>query len=67
MTQTADVVVVGGGAIGASIAYHLAAAGAGRIVLLEREQALGTGSTGALRGRVPGSSSRARSTSGSRW
>ena len=50
MTQTADVVVVGGGAMGASIAYHLAAAGAGRIVLLEREQALGTGSTGRCAG-----------------
>ncbi len=50
MTRTADVVVVGGGAMGASIAYHLAAAGAGRIVLLEREAALGTGSTGRCAG-----------------
>jgi sarcosine oxidase subunit beta len=50
MTETADVVVVGGGAMGASIAYHLAAAGAGRIVLLEREAALGTGSTGRCAG-----------------
>lgn len=50
MTDRADVVVVGGGAMGASIAYHLAAAGAGRIVLLERETALGTGSTGRCAG-----------------
>lgn len=50
MTETADVVVVGGGAMGTSIAYHLAAAGAGRVVLLEREAALGTGSTGRCAG-----------------
>jgi len=50
MTRTADVVVVGGGVVGASAAYHLAAAGAGRVLLLEREDALGTGSTGACAG-----------------
>ncbi len=50
MTETADVVVVGGGVVGASAAYHLAAAGAGRVLLLEREDALGTGSTGACAG-----------------
>lgn len=50
MTATAAAVVVGGGAMGASIAYHLAAAGAGRIVLLEREPALGLGSTGRCAG-----------------
>jgi len=50
MTGTADVVVVGGGVVGASAAYHLAAAGAGRVLLLEREDALGTGSTGACAG-----------------
>jgi sarcosine oxidase subunit beta len=47
---TADVVVVGGGAVGASAAYHLAAAGAGSVVLLERAEALGTGSTGRCAG-----------------
>jgi len=46
----ADVVVVGGGAVGASAAYHLAAAGAGRVVLLERADRLATGSTGACAG-----------------
>ncbi|MES2210026.1 MAG: FAD-binding oxidoreductase [Chloroflexota bacterium] len=50
MRATADVVVVGGGAMGTSIAYHLAAAGAGRVVLLEREAALGLGSTGRCAG-----------------
>lgn len=50
MTETADVVVVGGGVVGASAAYHLAVAGAGRVLLLERADALGTGSTGACAG-----------------
>ena len=48
--KTADVVVVGGGVVGVSTAYHLAAAGAGRVVLFERADALGTGSTGACAG-----------------
>jgi sarcosine oxidase, subunit beta len=48
--RTADVVVVGGGAVGASAAYHLAAGGAGSVLLLERADALGTGSTGACAG-----------------
>jgi sarcosine oxidase subunit beta len=50
VTDAADAVVVGGGAMGASIAYHLAAAGVGRVILLEREMALGTGSTGRCAG-----------------
>lgn len=36
LPATADVVVIGGGVFGASAAYHLAKAGAGRIVVLER-------------------------------
>jgi sarcosine oxidase subunit beta len=47
---TADVVVVGAGIVGCSAAYHLAAAGAGRVLLLERADAVGTGSTGACAG-----------------
>src|SRR5262249_35293705 len=39
-----------GGIVGASVAYHLARLGAGRIVLLEREALLGTGSTGRCAG-----------------
>jgi sarcosine oxidase, subunit beta len=50
VNRTADVVVVGGGVVGASAAYHLAAAGAGRVVLLEREDRLAAGSTGACAG-----------------
>ncbi len=45
MPETADIIIVGGGVMGASIAWHLAQRQAGRIVLLERE-ALGGGSTG---------------------
>ena len=50
LPRSADVVVVGGGAVGASTAYHLAAGGAGSVLLLEREAALGTGSTGRCAG-----------------
>jgi sarcosine oxidase, subunit beta len=50
VSRNADVVIVGGGVIGASAAYHLAAAGAGRVLLLEREDRLAAGSTGACAG-----------------
>jgi sarcosine oxidase subunit beta len=50
VTESADVVVAGGGVVGVSAAYHLARAGAGRVVLLERAAELGTGSTGACAG-----------------
>jgi len=42
--KAADVVIVGGGVIGASIAHHLAMRKAGRVLLLEKGQ-LGEGST----------------------
>lgn len=45
LPQTADVVIIGGGIVGVSIAYHLAQRNAGRIVVLERST-LGSGSTG---------------------
>ena len=48
--NTADVVIVGGGVVGVSAAYHLARAGAGSVLLLERAERLGTGSTGACAG-----------------
>ncbi len=50
LPASADVVIVGGGVVGVSAAYHLAAAGAGRVLLLEREAALGTASTGRCAG-----------------
>ena len=50
MKTTADIVIVGGGVVGVSAAYHLAKAGAGSVLLLERADRLGTGSTGACAG-----------------
>lgn len=44
-SQGADAVVIGGGVIGASTAFHLAKAGAGRVLLLERHY-LSSGATG---------------------
>ena len=52
MRATADVVIVGGGCMGASVAYHLARGGLTRVVLVEREAMLGTGSTGRNAGGV---------------
>jgi sarcosine oxidase subunit beta len=42
--ERAEVVIVGGGVVGASIAYHLAARGVRDVLVLERDQ-LGSGST----------------------
>lgn len=51
--KTADVVVIGGGIIGCSIAYHLLArAGRLRVVLLEREAECGTGATARATGGI---------------
>jgi len=44
MERTADVVIIGGGIVGLSIAYHLALRKAGKILLFEKGQ-LGEGST----------------------
>src|SRR5438067_13319065 len=41
-----QVIIIGGGAMGASIAYHLGVKGLRDLVLLEKEQALAMGSTG---------------------
>jgi sarcosine oxidase subunit beta len=49
---TADVVVIGGGCMGASVAYHLTRRGVTNVVLVEREPLLATGSTGRNAGGV---------------
>jgi sarcosine oxidase, subunit beta len=52
MPATADVIVIGGGIVGASIAWHLTSAGCGSVLILERETQPGTGSTGKSMGGV---------------
>ncbi len=48
----ADVVIIGGGIVGSSIAYHLTAAGCRNVVVVERESHTGKGSTGKSMGGV---------------
>jgi sarcosine oxidase subunit beta len=48
----ADVVIIGAGIVGASIAWHLAEAGVHHVILLERDSAQGRGSTGKSMGGV---------------
>jgi sarcosine oxidase subunit beta len=50
--KTADIVIIGGGVMGASAAYHLARSGARNIVVLEKEEFFGTGATGRCAGGV---------------
>ena len=45
MTTTAGIVIIGGGVMGCSIAYNLAARGMTDVILLEQD-VLGSGSTG---------------------
>src|SRR3954452_1210699 len=52
MKRSAEVVIIGGGCIGASVAYHLSRRGITDVVVLEREKMLGTGSTGRNAGGV---------------
>jgi sarcosine oxidase subunit beta len=50
--HSADVVIIGGGIVGASIAYQLTKAGCRNVVILERESHQGKGSTGKSMGGV---------------
>jgi sarcosine oxidase subunit beta len=50
--KTADIIIIGGGVMGASTAYHLAARGVNDIVLLEKEMFFGQGATGRCAGGV---------------
>jgi sarcosine oxidase subunit beta len=52
LPSSAEVVVIGGGVMGASIAYHLVKAGQRSVVLLERESFFGQGATGRCAGGV---------------
>ncbi|MBA2621909.1 MAG: FAD-binding oxidoreductase [Acidobacteria bacterium] len=50
--KNARIIIIGGGAIGASVAYHLTERGAKSILILEREAAQGFGSTGKATGGI---------------
>jgi len=52
MKRTAEAVIIGGGCMGASVAYHLARRGVTDVVLVEREPMLAAGSTGRNAGGV---------------
>jgi sarcosine oxidase subunit beta len=52
MTETADVVIIGGGIVGASVAYHLTEAGCTNVLIIEREERQGMGSTAKSMGGV---------------
>lgn len=52
LPKTADIVIVGGGVMGASTLYHLATRGQKNVVLLESESYFGTGATGRCAGGV---------------
>jgi sarcosine oxidase, subunit beta len=52
MTETADVVIIGGGIVGSSVAYHLAEAGCSGVLIIEREERPGMGSTAKSMGGV---------------
>jgi sarcosine oxidase subunit beta len=51
MTETADIVIIGAGIVGCSIAYHLAVQGAGRVVVVEKDL-ICSGSTGKSAGGI---------------
>src|SRR4030065_1786432 len=52
IAKTAEIIIIGGGVMGASTAYHLAVRGYKNILLLEKEDFFGTGATGRCAGGV---------------
>ncbi|MEP6569312.1 MAG: FAD-binding oxidoreductase [Acidobacteriota bacterium] len=52
MSETADVVIIGSGIVGSSVAYHLAEQGCTNVLVIEREAHQGKGSTGKSMGGV---------------
>jgi len=52
LPKTASIIIIGGGVMGASTAYHLAARGVKDILLVEKEEFFGTGATGRCAGGV---------------
>lgn len=52
MRSTADAVVIGGGIVGAATAFYLAREKAGQVVLLEKEEVLGTHATSKAAGGI---------------
>ncbi len=52
LPHTAEIVIIGGGVMGASTLYHLAARGQKNVILLEKEEFFGQGATGRCAGGV---------------
>ncbi len=52
MVEMADIVIIGGGIVGSSIAYNLAVQGCTNILIIEREEKQGLGSTSKSMGGV---------------
>lgn len=52
LPNKADIVIIGGGVMGASTLYHLAARGQKNVILLEKDEFFGQGATGRCAGGV---------------
>jgi len=52
LPKSASVVIIGGGVMGASTAYHLSLKGCPDVILLERESFFGQGATGKCAGGI---------------